>query len=454
MENVVKINPVTGKAESLGGNNESPTPDSSKKFFSKISLGGILRILGGLVLVGAAGTFLIQKWGAMDHLVRYFSFLGFTAALAGFGIYCGLILKEAKGARAFLSVASGIVPAHFAALGALTYSAVSLEALTHYYPTYFRWVAPDIYTALIATVVGVLVLSNIVFFAFRALVEKDASFVTGIYLGLNAMLLIPTRDPDFVAILLSIFAIGLLFIDTYILRKSTAMKTTEGKLVRVMLIVPVALMVARTLFLYGSSLAFLSALFGVMTLLLFVWLPVSVSETSGKTYQQFSILPLTISWILMALHLREKFHLSHDVVIPFTGLPIAAGIVVMSLYAIGGGASFRKAAARLVIATMTAQLFLVGGIITSFGYIVTSLMTVIYGYLSRQKTMFRIGGIGVVIGLLYHIKYAAELYTFSPWISLGIVGTVLVLASSVVERHSYEFKKMIHTLLDDIKEWE
>jgi hypothetical protein len=149
------------RIQSLRRVKQEPEPEKKSRL---AALPALLRFLGAIVLVASAATFMLQSWPGMDHLMRYYSFLGFTVLLTGAGFFCGLRLKEDKGARTFLATAAAVIPVHFAQLGALIYSQFPEKHVA--YPQWLLWVAPSKMAAFATATAAILALIPIVFICF------------------------------------------------------------------------------------------------------------------------------------------------------------------------------------------------------------------------------------------------------------------------------------------------
>src|SRR5262249_16184489 len=156
---------------------------------------------------------------------------------------CGLRMREDKGARTFLALACAIVPVNFCQLGALVYS--RLASYAGNYPIYATLQAPNDVAAATAFGLGMLVLTVLSLIAFTALARSRSLLLTTAYIGLNALLLVPTRDPNSVGALLLLGTIGLAAMEARTLRTETSLKTPEGFFVRLMIGVPLILLAAR-----------------------------------------------------------------------------------------------------------------------------------------------------------------------------------------------------------------
>jgi hypothetical protein len=154
-----------------GGSLEDPGADRGGK------LGRLLRIIGSAVLIAAAMAFLVQRWGSMNDILRYVSFLGFTAVLTGAGFLCGVRIKEDKGARTFLSLAAGMVTVNFAQLGALIFSTTGHREMGMI-PGVFLWRAPSLTAALLTMAGAIAVLIPVTYVSMRVMMRGRERLMT------------------------------------------------------------------------------------------------------------------------------------------------------------------------------------------------------------------------------------------------------------------------------------
>ncbi|MDC0358069.1 hypothetical protein OAO01_04570 [Oligoflexia bacterium] len=434
---------------------DSTVKDQKRSTGRLEALPRLLRTLGALVLIVAAATFMLQGWGESNHLIRYGSFLIFTLVLAGAGFFCGLRMGEDKGARTFLAVAAAIIPVHFCQLGGLILSQLAPAGWSFaQHPAYALWVAPDLATALIITAVGTGALIFVALIAFSSLVRAESKQVTAVYLFANAVMLIPTRDPNIIAAMGFCMALGLAYFDSQCLRTSV-MRTLEGKFVRVMLFVPFLVLVGRTLHLYNTSAFFIAMLFGIAAVLLFAFSPVyATNKKHAVAYQGLSVIPAGIAWGTLAVELISQLHAPDYLYLPILCLPFAGLLIVMSMYTLSSGAAYRRSGVLLAIITGIVQMMLFPGVISALFSVALGIAAVGYGFTVQQRTVLIFGVIGVVVGLFYNVKLAAmELVAVSPWISLAVIGIVTILASSYLERHFSKIVEVVGTFRNNMKEW-
>ncbi|MCB0345987.1 MAG: hypothetical protein KDD66_12780 [Bdellovibrionales bacterium] len=418
---------------------ETETPQNKWEKTSKL-----LRWIGAIILAASSIAFLLQGWSdTSPSMLPYYSFLAFTGLLAAAGFFCGLKLKEAKGARTFLGVAAAFLPAHFAQLGALLFSLTGKAPPGM--PDIFVFVAPSAAQAWTAVAVAVAVLAPIVFTGFSSLARKEATRLTALFFAANSLLLLPFRASDIVAILAVLGFAGIAVADRIMFAKEPTMKTWEGRVVRAVMFVPLVLMLTRTLIYYSVSMLMVSALFGIAAFVLFSVIPQAVkNESLGEFCQVLALGPLGVSWVLFMsavffdpsnAFIPLPRELADVLLLPLMVLPYTVMVGAISFFAVGSGHGYRKFASAIAITGMLVNLFTIGGVLASILCIITSVCVVVGAFAIEERGLLQLGTLGLVLGLGYHMRYAIDLYEMSPWMTLAVTGTLIVIFSSYVERN-------------------
>lgn len=396
----------------------------------------LLRWIGGAVLVVAAFTFMLQGWERADDLARYYHFLAFTGTLTVAGFFCGLRIRDEKGARTFLGLAAGAVPVHFTVLGALLYSQFPWLSGFVSYPDYAHFSAPHPAAALLTAAIGVVALVPVCWTAFLALARPEARRLTAAYLLANATLLVPTRNADVIGVLALALLLGCLLFDRRWLQPAQGLRTLEGAFVRLLMGVPFAVLIGRTLNLYEPSALFWAACAASVAATLFKLAPTVANEKlDAVAFQHLALAPAGMACWQLAHGVLHTFHLHDAAFLPLACLPAAGLFAAMSLRSVDDGARMRALAAVVAAGGMALQLVLFPGVLSSVACLATAILATAYGYAAEQKGVLATGAAVLVFGLLYHLRYAAELYALSPWAALAALGVATVLAASVLERH-------------------
>jgi hypothetical protein len=284
--------------------------------------------------------------------------------------------------------------------------------------------------------VGLGVLAPVCWTAFLTLARPQARRLTLAYLLANATLLVPTRHPDAIGALALALLLGLVLFDRRVLALAPALRTLEGRLVRGLMAVPFAILVGRTFNLYEPSSLFLAAVLASVAVGLFALVPgVPRLRAWRSQAQHAAALPASAAWALVVDALAGAFHLGAAAWLPLFCLPAAALLGAMSLRIAAGGASLRRLASLLAAGGMTLELLLFPGVGASVGCLATAIVCAAYGYAAEQRGVFLTGLGALALGLLTHLRYAAELYALSPWGSLALLGIATVFAAALLERH-------------------
>ncbi len=415
----------------------------------------ILRTIGAGVLIASASSFLVHQWEAGNDIQRYLALLAHTAVLCAAGFFYGLRIQDSKSARTFLAVAAALVPAHFCILGGLVYSQLSLDGGSAPVAQYATWVAPSPLAALLTVSGALLVLTPVTAISFLALVRPRARELTTAYLGLNLAMLLPTRDPEPVALLVGLGLAVLGFLELRRFRGDPSLRTLEGGFVRAMLVSPVALLLARSVLHYELSWLFHGVLFAAGALLLFVAARELVRAPGfARGLQALAAVLAGGAWLCWTGALEQGMGLPDAAVIPMFVLPYAATLVAMSLFAVTSGALYRRAAVALAMAGMAFDLALFPSVGASLVCLGLSIGTLAYGYLLERRVLLLTGAAGLAFALVHHVRWAVELYAFSHWGSLALLGGAVIVSASLLERHHDRLIRQVTGLRERFASWE
>jgi hypothetical protein len=417
-------------------------------------LGRLLRGVGAAVLLAAASTFLLQHWQAGGDLERYAGFLGLTALLSAAGFFTGLRIGETKGARTFLALAAALVPAHFCILGGLLYSQFAWGSGPHPVAAYATWIAPSPAAALSATAGALVALTPVVLVSMLALARSKAGSLTAAFLGLNVLTLVPSREPQAVALLLALSVAGLAILESRILRRDVALRTFEGLLVRAMLLAPPVLMALRSMLHYELSALLGAVLFAAAALLSFALSREAELGLGPRLrLERVSALAAAGACLLGAKALGAA-GLPDAAVLPAATLPYAALLALLSGFTVGRPAQWRGASAVVALGGTTANLLLYESALASFFCLAVSIAALAYAYGVRHRGLFAAGAACAVFALAEHVERAIELYAWSSWGSLALLGMAVIAAASLLERHHRALGSRLAAWRERVAGWE
>ena len=412
-------------------------------------LGSYLRHAGSLMLVFSALAFLLQKWGAIDHITRYFSFLGFTGVMAGAALLCGLGVKEGKGARTLFALVVALTPVHFAQLGGLLFSVFGEVPSGVSYPSYFYWQADSV-AAVVGTLgVAMLCLYPLLFLALSTLDRALAKYLTVGVLFANATLLIPTRAPDFIATIAIASLVGVVAF-LHQLRGQVKFNTFESRFARATLYLPAVLLLGRQVALYGVSEALVSSCLFVVAATMFVVIPRFVGEHLAAFSQWVSAFPLIIGWGIIV----NTFGVRDDATLLLSfGLPPSIALITMSLFSKYAHQSLQYVASFISLGTVLLALDADPSVVTSAASLMTVLGLTTLAFVFENRFMLLLGGLGGVVTSYYHIRMLTGVIDFNLWVTLGVCGVGAIIAASLLEKHLSSAVQYVTSLRKVIAKW-
>ncbi|MCB0336426.1 MAG: hypothetical protein KDD62_08970 [Bdellovibrionales bacterium] len=428
-------------------------------------LSTMLRVSGGAVLVVSTITFLFQHWVGLDSLSRYYSFLAFTMVLSAAGWFCGLVLKEGKGARTFLGISLLSVPAHGVQLGALIYSLTLAGHLTvfaeqdEYIRQLVTYQSPSVVAALATLALSVVLLLPVLYSGFSCMARKEARILTATY-GVGVLsLLIPSREPFVVALCVLALFFGVAAIDRKRLRAVPSMGTLEGRVARALLYVPPGIFLGRNLLLYPNADVLCAVVSAILAFGFFEVLPaITQSISTKKFFQTCSVFAVysASAYANEALFFsyQSPFYIPNSYMLLCTVVPASVTLMVLSRRAIGGGATLRRIAGYSLSAVLLLQIFTVGNVLSSFLCTFGGLLLLGVSCVLEEKSICEMGIVCFVVGLLSYVRFAIDALSISPWFSLAVLGTITVLFASYLETYQGSVIERVRELRTRFKNWE
>ncbi len=414
----------------------------------------LLRTLGALIVLSSAAVYLFPHWQKGDDVERYMMLLGVTLVLSVAGFFCSLKLKENKGARTLLGLSLGVMPVHFAVLGGFLYSQFSTVGLLNL-PQYATWIAPSPTSALALTGGALFLLTPIAYLAFMVMARNHAGQLTGLFLLVNAVLLIPMRTADPVALL----SIGLVLIllegDRRWFHQNSQMKTLEGIYSRALLVVPLGILIGRSLAHYPVTDFLIGTLLGLIALVLFVGVPRLVDNGDWAVLAQgTAVVPAALSWLVLSVEIGGAVNLPDYLALPWMAWPYAALLVLMSVSARSHGRSYRVLAAVVVLAAGLTNLMIFGGVGVALTLVFSGIMILVYGFSVEQQALFFSGVLSVFIGTGYTLWEAVRLFSFNHWAYTALLGIAIILGASLLERQHGTLMQRVGHLRRRVKSWD
>ena len=399
------------------------------------ALASLLRTLGAGVIVTSLSLFLFRGWTSGNDVERYLLLLAHTGLLTVAGFASSRLLRENKGARLFLILALIAVVANFAVLGGLLYSQWPWDGALAVYPDFARWQAGTGANLLIISAFAVPVLALVSWIGFRALGRRSAATLSAWYLVGNAALLIPFRD----SIAIGILVVGLGFAVLWRLirlgRVDPTVRTSEGRIARGILMLPLALLVARGAWLYAADEAMLT----MVSAMAFIVLRQTALELhAGRrlrlAIERMSVVPAALTALGATLLSANLDWMVAVMYIPVFVLTLAALLVEISIRAANRGA-YQRWAVLVVCAGLLINTMLFSGLGTAAVCVVAGVIVLVYGYSVQQQLMVGAGLVTALSGLLVQIRLLTAWFDLGAWQTLAAFGILAIVTASILERH-------------------
>ncbi|MES9853587.1 MAG: hypothetical protein ABW170_17360 [Candidatus Thiodiazotropha sp. L084R] len=437
--------------------NEQCVEDSHRGTWSLqslLSLPILLRATGSLVLLTAMSLFLFQHWDSGDDLHRYWMLLGFNALLALSGFAIGRLLGEAKGARTFLILALAAVPINFSVMGAFIYAGYPLDGLSIQYPQFASWQISENISLALPLIVGALLALMVSWLGFLVLARDAAPRLTIISLLANAALLIPIRDNANIAWLILALAPALIYSTVQIARNIPVMRTFEGRIAQLLLLLPIGLIIGRALWFYPAD----SFLYLAITLV--AWWGLRIL---GQHYSNHKVLIQRIEWIslilapMIALLITDmgisRLELMNGSALHLFAYSLALLYFERAFLGIDSSGKFRMAASFILAITAFSVLIMDGGTNNALFSIANGILVMTISYMMRNRLLLLMGAIALLTGIGYQLWYAIEFFNIGGWGSLAVIGSLTIVTGSLVEKFSARLKLSLHGWSEQIRNW-
>jgi len=373
-------------------------------------------------------------------------------SLAGF--LCGLRIRDPKSARVFLALAAALVPAHACILGGFVYSQFAWSAGPIPVPDYASWVAPSPTAAWLVPMGAAALLIPLASLSFLALARPRARLLTAVYLAGNAALLIPTRDPQWIAGLLTLLGAGLAFLELRVLRRDLALRTLDGLMVHAMLASPLVLMGLRSVLHYELSWFFGAAISGTAAMTLALLSREESLRPAWRRMLEIGGLAMAAATCGFGSAALVTAGLPGSMGIPAAAFPFTGILLAWSLADAGAGAARRRAAAALAVSAAGLNLALFPGLGTAWTCATLGIAALGYGFLVGQQALLACGIGATLFALLHHVRVALDLYAVSHWGSLALLGAAVIVAASLMERHHEELRARLAVWRSRLEEWQ
>lgn len=414
----------------------------------------LLRILGAGALIIAMYSFLAKGWESGNDVFRYLLMLGHTGILAAIGLASGHWLKESKGARLLLTLALVSVPANFAILGAFIFSQTTAVDIAQY-PHYVAWTVESLNTALLASGGAMLILVPITLLGFTVLARSMSKKLSLLFLCSNAALLLPLRDPQLIGMLVLALTSFTIIFSRKTAHNHTAAKTQEGVTALGLQLLPLAVLMGRSLWLYSVDLFLMTVLsITVFFILRQISLYLEPGSKLRNVLDGLSLFPAISSTLWFSAALNETAFVPEALAIPLGAFASATMVYDLSRRSHKNTDFFRSIAVGGLVLCIIANLLFLTSLLAALASAVIGFMLLVYGYKVQQRSLFTGGIVLMIAGISQQLYELVHHFDLGGWASLATLGIVAIVAASVMESQGGKFKPRLESWKEKFHRWE
>ena len=280
---------------------------------------------------------------------------------------------------------------------------------------------------------ALMVLVPVVWFAYTILARPQAGNLAALFLLCGAVILIPIRTSFEVGLLIALVIALPVWFWVRFGGTDIHFKTAEGRFALVSLFVPALIMVVRSLWMYQPD----TLLHWVLCVIAFVGLHFVRAAVTQKTLGAFlatlAALAVTVQLVWLTCSLLDPY-VADALSLPVVGL-VSAVVLWLMGWAVASHQSFYTSVAGvLLVLTALVNLQIYpdwGG--TLIGMIAGA-MAAMVGWFERNRPLVWLGVVNNVLALLPQLLLLGARVDFTHWLTLGVIGGVVIFAATVVER--------------------
>jgi hypothetical protein len=400
---------------------------------SALDLSQVLRWSGGLALAAAGISFMFQGLYSFTPVTRHWILLGIAALLGLMGILTGSAMQETKGARSFLAFATAAFPVLASQLGAMVFSLLGQPPSGMPQPLVFSLLTAAQVAAL--TVLTLAISVPLSFLGFKVLARTQAGRLTAFYTLANLCVLVPVREGVMLTVLVGTLGACAYAADRMVLARDFRLANFEGRLSRALVILPLVIILVRSLFYPVDHLyaALVLAMGGAY--LSFHGGRITESPAWRFLLQILGNVGLAAAWLTGIGPVITVHRMGDGLALYLILLPMALITGLHATIADRGWrrASLHTASAMALLAVAAAHLF-DGGMVQSVIGAAVAVGGLVVGVRAAEKWIFLAGVIAGLGSLANLALTAIARHAGYAWIMLAALGIIALFSASLAEK--------------------
>ena len=364
-----------------------------------------LRLVGTITCIGGTIAFLVEGWTDLGTIHRELLWAAFTVCLTLLGVLAQRRLKDATGARLFVTLAAASVPIHFVILGAALYGGATA-----------RVSSTD--ALLVALVVGPLL--PVLALGMSVLARRRATLLSVALLTLSLPLVVPTRNGDVVGTLAFVEIAFLTAMEVVVFREEAVLQTREGIVARLLLLTPTAMLLGRNAY-YPCTSTWLSAVVSFPSVALLALPHVSrVRGLGGRALQHVGAMGIVVASAILSP------------VSPAMGLFISLAAAISSTVLLDRSRLFSRLSLA-AFAVTAAYATVIPNVTYLFGLLPIGACLTIQAIRSREASQSATAVVLTFVSFLAQCVRLVRIPRHDLWIASAGLGVLLLALSSLVE---------------------
>jgi hypothetical protein len=427
---------------------EAQTSEESVGWRSRMArhleVSNILRLAGGGFTVAAILIFLFQRWEDASDLYRYGMIFGETLTLAVLGFATSRWLKDQRSARVFLGLSLVSTSAVFTILAAMIYSQVQWMPVVANLPDFAFW-AIDSMDSVLPLLGGSFILLGALSLFTLSVLARPVARSLGLLFMLNiGLLLLPVRDMGITTLLvLPALFFGFRYLGT--LRGSTpAMRTGEGAMAGLLVLLPLFIMIGRGASLYGHGPVAIGSL-ALLAYLLMRQIAQSISQAIRfrQALEVVSLLPAAVTSLQVVELVNYNLSWLNHWQIPLFGVVMSLFLIDLTLRAISGRERYLQAVLCMGLLVSVIQEALYPAVTSAVFGLALSALVLLLSVAARERNLLKLAlltGGGSLVLLLSKIIFTLDAGT---WMSLTILGVAAIILAAVLDHYGKQMREVV-----------
>ncbi|XSG84504.1 MAG: hypothetical protein ACPW60_12305 [Methylohalobius sp. ZOD2] len=405
-----------------------------------------LRWAGTLLIVVSAIGFMIQGHADLVPAYRYWVGLAFTLVLCGGGLLCAYGMRETRGARIFFGLGTAFVSVQVSQVGAMIYAWWHGQAALQPAYGWLRFIGVSPALIAVDLVLTAILMGAVSYAGFSILARRHTKRLMQAAIVGNALLLIPVRDDHWVA-----WLIGGLFLygraAEQRLHRDYAMQTWEGRAARTLLVLPLAIMIGRSL-LHPVSYPLVLVLCGILAIGAIHDLK-RYTRSPRLLYcgQWVGTWAALVGWRVGCEAFFGGIGGYNARLLPLSGL----------LFFLSGQVTYHPRLYR-TFASLVAAFGACAALLEAQAWApivapAVGIALTVAGMHCREKMPLLCGSICFLAGVLFYGRFAMDYFSAIPWVGTIGLGLIVILAASWLDRQDRRLFRKAGYYLQQLKSW-